>query len=319
MKRITSLLIKTAISAGFIGVIIHQINLSQVWHKIQGLDPIFIGYALLYYGCLQWLSCIRWQIILSIAGHSLPTHRLLRSYFAGMVLNIILPGAVGGDVYRIYQVSQTTNDSEAAFVSVFLERFTGLVALSGIALVGLPPALNLIENSAIVMLFLGCLAILVGGTVAIATPQLLAIIRPMFRSLKLMSLFTRMAKTQRLLMQFWQHRRKLMLSMALSLFLQLAIIYYHYLIAQQLSISISFWELLIFIPITVVITLLPVSLGGLGLKEGLWVYLFVCIGLSSDQAIVFSLTLMALSWLLSLPGIAMLAWNAAKRPQLDAL
>jgi uncharacterized membrane protein YbhN (UPF0104 family) len=77
-------------------------------------------------------------------------------------------------------------------------------------------------------------------------------------------------------------------------------------VAQQLKIPISYLQLLVFIPIIVVVTLLPISLGGLGLKEGLWIYLFNRIGLTTEQALLLSLTITALSWLLSLPGALIL-------------
>ena len=320
MKRhYLTLLMKTIVSVAFLTIVFQQVDLIQAWENFQDLDPVFIIYALIFYGCLQWLSCIRWQVILSLTGYHLATYQLIGSYFAGMFLNIFLPGALGGDIYRVYQVTKSTNDSEAALVSVFLERFTGLVALSTMALIGLVPAIDLIGRHDIVALFLGCVAALVGGTLAIASPQLLMFLSPILKKLRLIGIMARMAKIQSLLIQFIQHRETLLMSMGLSLLLQIAIVYYHYLIVQQLGISISFFELLVFIPIVVVITMLPISLGGLGLKEGLWVYLFVRTGSTADQALLLSLTLMILSWLLSLPGAIILLLNTTRWKKLDSV
>jgi uncharacterized membrane protein YbhN (UPF0104 family) len=88
--------------------------------------------------------------------------------------------------------------------------------------------------------------------------------------------------------------------------IQLGLIYYQYLLAQQLKIPVSYLELLVFTPISIVVTLLPISLGGLGVQEGLWAYLFSRIGLSPDQAVLLSLTFTMLGWLLSLPGAIIL-------------
>jgi len=231
---------------------------------------------------------------------------LLSSYFAGMFLNIFLPGALGGDVYRVYRVAQETKDSEVAIVSVFLERFTGLAALSALALIGLPPLFNLIGRWDIILLFLACVSSLVGAVMIISSPKLLILVEPWLQKLGLGKIAARFAKIQILLIKFAQHRTAIALSMGLSMLLQLAIVYYHYLIAQQLKISISYLQLLVFIPIIVVVTLLPISLGGLGLKEGLWVYLFNRIGLTTEQALLLSLTITALSWILSFPGALIL-------------
>ena len=125
------------------------------------------------------------------------------------------------------------------------------------------------------------------------------------------SIVVKFARIQTLLLQFSRNRQALAKSMGLSFLLQLGIVYYHYLVAQQLKISISFLELLVFIPIIVVVTLLPISLGGLGLKEGLWVYLFSRIGLTTEQALLLSLTITLLGWLLSLPGGIILMLDSA--------
>lgn len=311
MKLKPIVVLKTIVSVGLLALVFTHIDLSQAWTQFQYLSWPFIIFALLFYTGCQWLSCWRWLVVLQSSGHSVPMSSLLSSYFAGMFLNIFLPGALGGDVYRVYRVAKETEDSEVALVSVFLERFTGLAALSALALLGLPPAFRLVGRWDIILLFITCVGMLVGAVLLIASPRLLIWAEPYLEKFRLSGLAARCAKIQILLRKFAQHRQALALSMGLSLLLQLAIVYYHYLVAQQLKIPISYLELLVFIPIIVVVTLLPISLGGLGLKEGLWVYLFSRIGLTVEQALLLSLTITALSWLLSLPGAVILLLDSA--------
>jgi uncharacterized protein (TIRG00374 family) len=299
-------LCKTIVSIGLLILILTQIDLHQDWSQFRHLSWQFIVFALLYYTSCQWLSCLRWRVVLQSSHHPVAMSTLLSSYFAGMFLNIFLPGALGGDVYRIYRVAQTTKDSEVALVSVFLERFTGLAALSALAILGLPPALRLIGRWDIILLFIACVSALVGAVLLISSPKLLIWAEPWLEKLRLSQVSDRFAKIQILLRKFAQHRQALALSMGLSLLLQLAIVHYHYLVAQQLKIPISYLELLVFIPIIVVVTLLPISLGGLGVKEELWIYLFSRVGLPAEQALLFSLSITALGWLLSLPGAVVL-------------
>ena len=303
--------IKAIVSAGVLALVLTRIDFYQVWVQFQYLSPSFIIFALLFYTGCQLLSCWRWQVVLWSSGHSAPMSSLLSSYFAGMFLNIFLPGALGGDVYRVYRVAQSTKDSEVALVSVFLERFTGLAALSGLAVIGLAPAFKLIGRWDILLLFAACVGSLVGAVLLIVSPKLLICLEPWLIKFRLSTVAARFAKIQILLRTFAQHRKALILSMGLSLLLQLAIVYYHYLVAQQLKIPISYLELLVFIPIIVVVTLLPISLGGIGLKEGLWVYLFSRIGLSVEQALLLSLTITVLGWMLSLPGAVVLLLDSA--------
>jgi glycosyltransferase 2 family protein len=308
LKLVTAL--KTMVSLGLLGWVLARIDFQQAGTQFQQLSWQFIGFALLFYTGCQWLSCRRWQVVLQASRHTVPMRDLLSSYFAGMFLNIFLPGALGGDAYRVYRVSQITKDAEVALVSVVLERFTGLAALSALAVLGLPPAFHLVGRWEIILLFMACVGALVGAVLVISSPRLLIWVEPWLEKLRLGRVTARFAKMQLLLRQFAQHRRALALSIGLSLLLQLAIVYYHYLVAQQLKIPVSYLELLVFIPIVVVVTLLPISLGGLGLKEGLWIYLFSRVGLTAEPALLLSLTITALSWLLSLPGAIILLLDA---------
>lgn len=306
MKIKPTVVLKTTVVLAVLAVVFSRIDLSQAWTRFQYLSWPFVVFALLFYTGCQFLICLRWRVVLLSTGHVVPMSILLSSYFAGTFLNIFLPGALGGDVYRVYRITQQIKDSEVALVSVFIERFTGLAALSAIALVGLPPVFSLVGRWDIILLFMACVGMLVGGVMLIVSPRLLILAEPLLEKIRLGRLAARFAKIQILLRKFAQDRQALATSMGLSLLLQISIVYYHYLVAQQLRIPISYLELLVFIPIIVVVTLLPISVGGLGLKEGLWVYLFSRIGLTAEQALVLSLTITALGWLLSLPGAVIL-------------
>lgn len=306
------LLLKITVSTALLVVLAHRLDLISIARQLGQLPLGFVLVVLAFYAALQWLSCLRWQLVLETAGHYLRTPPLLSSYFAGMFLNMVLPGAVGGDAYRVFQLARHTRDSEAALVSVFLERFTGLAALSALSLMGLVPALQLIERWDLVLICVGSVAALVGGVMLSVSPRLLHLALPLLRRLRLAALGDRLAKIQQLLRQFAGDAKALFWAIGLSLGLQLAIVYYHFVVAQQLNLGISYLELLVFIPIVVVITLLPISLGGLGLKEGLWIYLLGQVGVPAEQALLFSLTITVLSWALSLPGAIILGVGALR-------
>ncbi|WP_019502919.1 lysylphosphatidylglycerol synthase transmembrane domain-containing protein [Pseudanabaena sp. PCC 6802] len=311
MKRKSVVALKVAVSLGILAFVFSRVDLAQIWTQVNYLSLPFVAFALLYYTGCQWLSCWRWQTVLRATGHFVSISRLLASYFAGMFVSIFLPGSFGGDVYRSYTVSQKIGDIEVAIASVFLERFTGLAAIFALALLGLPLAFKIIGRWDIILLFVVCASVISGGTLLIASPRLLIWAEPWLQKLRMGGIVARIAKIQIILRKFVQHRRAMAIAIAISLLIQLAVPFYQYLLAQQLKISISYLELLIFTPISIVVTLLPISFGGLGVQEGLWVYLFGRVGVSAEQAITLSLTFTLLGWILSLPGSIVLFLDAA--------
>jgi glycosyltransferase 2 family protein len=306
MKDKLPIFLKTAVSLGLLVFIFTRIDLNQVWSRLQFLSFPFVVFALCFYTGCQWLSCLRWQVVLKSAGYHIPIHYLLSSYFAGMFVSIFLPSSVGGDVYRVYRITKAIDAPEVAFASVFLERFTGLAAVFALALVGIPPALKIIGSLDIILLFLVCSSIIWGGFLLIASPLLLSWSRPWLSKIRLGGMCDRLDKVQLIVIQYLKHRQSLGLAITLSFIIQLSVIFYQYLLAQQLQIPISYLELLVFTPISIVVTLMPISLGGLGIQEGLWAYLFTRIGLTAEQAVLLSLTFTILGWVLALPGAIIL-------------
>ncbi|WP_434685648.1 lysylphosphatidylglycerol synthase transmembrane domain-containing protein [Pseudanabaena minima] len=306
MKDKLPILFKATVSFAILAFIFTRIDLSQIATRLQYLSLPFIIFALLFYTGCQWLSCLRWQVVLKSAGYLIPIRYLLSSYFAGMFVSIFLPSSVGGDVYRVYRITKVIDAPETAFASVFLERFTGLAAVFALALVGIPPAIKIIGSWDIILLFLICAGIIWGGFLLIASPWLLNLSRPWLKKIRLGGLCDRLDKVQFIVIQYLKHRQSLGLAIAISFVIQLSIIFYQYLLAQQLKIPISYLELLVFTPISIVVTLMPISLGGLGIQEGLWAYLFTRIGLTAEQAVLLSLTFTILGWILALPGAIIL-------------
>lgn len=294
--------IKTIVSIGLLAFIFTHIDLNKAWVQVQNFSLQFILFALIYYTGCQCLSCLRWQIVLRSMGYFVSIPSLLSSYFSGMFVNIFLPGSFGGDVYRVYQTAKKIKDPEVAIASVLLERFTGLTALFSLALLGLPAALKIIGSWDIILIFLFCSGAIAGGVMLIASPKLLMWFSPWLEKLRLGGIATRFAKIQISFVKFTQYRQALALAMVISLILQLAIVYYLYLLAQQLRISLSYQELLVFTPISAVVTLLPISLGGLGIQEGLWAYLCSRVGVSPEEGVLLSLSFTIFGWILSLPG-----------------
>ncbi|MBP0015538.1 MAG: flippase-like domain-containing protein [Roseofilum sp. SBFL] len=316
MNKIKQTAIKALISLSIIVAIFSLVNLEQIWAKISDLSIGFIIFCLFYYTLLQWISCLRWQVILKSSGYKLPIIYLLKSYFCGMFLNLFLPGSFGGDVYRTFQVSRETQNAEVAAASVLLERVTGLIALCFLAMLGLPFAWRLIDQWDILLVFMMTTGFLCMVWLTLTSPRLFNITKRVFTLFSLENLGNRLSKIQQAGISFQRNSRVFKLSLFYATLFILGVIYYHYLVAQQLNIEISYFELLVFIPMITIVSLLPFSLGGLGIKEGFWVYLFLRIDLTAESAVILSLTITVLAWIISLPG-GLLLISSKELPLLD--
>ena len=81
----------------------------------------------------QVVSAVRWRLLAQPLGFQAPLRDFLRFYFVGMFFNLLLPTSVGGDVVRAWYLDGRSGRRLAAFLSVFVDRFSGLLVLLTLA------------------------------------------------------------------------------------------------------------------------------------------------------------------------------------------
>ncbi len=246
------------------------------------------------------LSGIRWQRVLDALEVPSRIRDLVELQLAGMFAGNFLPSTVGGDVVRarwLAKVNKTTSDSIA---SVVLERLTGWLVLPILVLAGTltdPSIWHLGEVSKAVVF------------VAAATLVALFFLLALARSTNLSARASRIAVLAGLLEAIYRgigklERKPASLARLLgwAFLYQLCVLVASIFAAQALHISIGWRELLVFVPAVAMLQVLPLTIGGLGIREGALVLMLHPLGIAPAQAIAFGLLVYALNISASLFG-----------------
>ena len=288
---------KVGVSLALMAVIFYQIDLSEFVGLVKGADVSYLALAVgLVIGALI-LGAYRWQRLLIVQGVSVPFPMLISSYFVGLFFNNFLPTGMGGDVVRIYDVAKYSRQPSASAASVIAERALGSFAQGLIALFGLALGYEMAKSfsAAIMALFLGlCLLLLV-----------LLFGERWARRLNLPDPFSLKSKALRVLesISFCLRNKPVALwVVCVSLLFHAIVVLINYLIFRALGANVSLVSCFLLIPIISVITLLPISINGLGVREGAYIYFFGRLGLSTMESVAASLLFFFLLTLVSLIG-----------------
>src|SRR5262245_11196058 len=125
--------LKFLVSGALLGVLAWRTDWRHVAAVFGQLRLAWWLAALAVYAGAQLLSSIRWQQLSRPLGFDLPLGYFLGYYFVGMFFNLILPTSVGGDVVRALYLDDGSGRRLPAFVSVFVERCSGLLVLLALA------------------------------------------------------------------------------------------------------------------------------------------------------------------------------------------
>lgn len=250
------------------------------------------------------LSAARWSAVLAALDQHPPFRRLLSLYFAGQFMGNVLPSTIGGDALRVARLSKDTGEGPTTFASVVLERLTGWLVLPVITLVGLAVNPGLRE--------LGRASALAFG-VASGTLVLLAIVlvltgrqgRGLEGKLEHNEGWRRFTSAtrygiQRLIREPAATARILATGFAYQLILIGAAL----MAARALGLPSGAGPtaLLAFVPAILTAQVLPISISGLGVREGLFVLFLQPLDVPRSQAIALGLLLYLLNLVVSLFG-----------------
>ena len=284
------LIIKGCISAGLLIYLFRKIDYTEFIQTFFNIPPLlFVLSGLLYMGC-QYLSSYRWQILLKAHDVSVSVNRLFSFYLVGMFFNNFLPTSVGGDVVKGYDLYRHSGKGKVAITTVFLERYTGLVAIIVIGLIALAMEYTYFTDPMVAIL-LSCIAVsFVCGTLVVANRFVKTLCLTMLRRFQ-------MAKAEKAISALYEtfgrykiHKRIFLYAIVLSFIIQILNILVYILLADGLGINVPWPYFFLFFPIITVISMLPVSFNGLGMREGMFVYLLAKIGVSSANALSLSVS-----------------------------
>ncbi len=128
--------LKILVSVALLGVLAWRTDWPHVAEVFGQLQFGWWAAALAVFGVAQILSALRWQMLARPLGFEQPLSYFLGYYFIGMFFNLMLPTSVGGDVVRAWYLDHSPGRRQSAFVSVFVDRLSGLfvlLALAGLA------------------------------------------------------------------------------------------------------------------------------------------------------------------------------------------
>lgn len=303
--RLVRILLRIAMSAILLTMLLRKITFSELiesFSRALGSWPLLIVAFLLPLGGIA-LAALRWQKLMKVQGVHLPVHSYGSALLVGSFVNQVLPSTVGGDLARGVWVTRPGESSLVNLAVVTLDRLVGIFSLCLLAFVcalASPSIRSLLPAVWMVPAILAA-GVLVLLTLALRHGRTLG--ERLF-SRGLLQRYRDKAKlVYQTLLAYRDQKSVLIWGVVLSIGLQLVIVMQSVLFAFALQLPVAKWELALIVPVVTLVSLLPVTVSGLGLREGSFALLGSSFGLNPTDAV-------ALGWL-TLAGVTIYGlWGA---------
>jgi uncharacterized membrane protein YbhN (UPF0104 family) len=286
-------------SAAMLAFLLPRVHLASLFPSHQLSTLGWLAGGLSVYTLAVVLSTVRWSQVLQALELPADLPALLSHTLAGMFVSNFLPSTVGGDVLRVTRLSAGNGQRHTSVASVVVERLTGFFVLpfiSLVALLGNPSLLHLGQASRL------ALTVSVGTLVALAAILLLVSSPRLGQRLGGRSWLAFVTSVHLGLARL-RHDPSAALGVLVSaLAYQLTMVAGAWMAGHALGIHVGWSAMMAFIPIVAVAQVLPISVSGLGLREGALVLLLVPLGVASGQAVALGLLLYGMNLVVSLLG-----------------
>jgi len=259
-----------------------------------------LSFSLHAFGLL--FSAYRWQILARAQGDRMTLGYLTKSYIVGKFFNTFLPTSFGGDVVRIWDGSKHSSSVVKSSAIVVVERMTGIIVLF---LFAVGASLARLEMAGKIPVIWAAQILGLAGLAAIAVFFLPAVGRALRRGPDhgfLRKAFDKALLFRETIIAYRHQPGPFLRATIWAVLLQLNVIIYFILIGKALGLPIPALDYFVFIPLVLLLQILPITINGLAVREGAYVAIFAFYGLSSSTALSFSFLDLAYSLIIGLFG-----------------
>lgn len=309
---VSSLWFRASLSLALLAYLASQIDMTEATAGILAIRRMHLAGALALVALDRALMILRWVLLVRSAGMALTLKSAVWVFLVGSYLGNLLPSGVGGDAARAYVLATRTDRGADSIALVAIDRYLGFCSLALLATTGLVVWTGHADPGVERWSYALAGLVTIGAIGLLWSDRLLEAVVP-----ARWGTHPQRTWAMRLATALGQYRDRLPLVaglVALSVVVQLTRVLQAYILGRGLGIDVAFSYYLAFMPIGILAILLPISIGGFGVAQGVIVWLLRPVGVPDPQAFALS-TLFVLTGLLStLPGALLYLRSKSRGP-----
>lgn len=301
-KKPILIAVKIIVTAVLVAWLLTKINYDALLETLSALNPLLLAAAVALQAMAFVLGGFRWWVLLRHVHEQIQFHKVFPSYYLGLFFNNFLPTGFGGDVIRTIHLNLRGLRAKDLVVSALIDRTIGLmvVLLLGAGSIAFSPDVNLGGNAKLILTL--CFSAIFGIALLITWPRFIALIEDFHHRYQHTRAWGTLLGMIRLCHSYRARPGLVMGALVLTLLMQSMVIFTYYLLGNSIGIELSLITYFGIIPIVFIAANLPVSIGGLGVRETALVALLAAANIDAQRAIALSLLYLLVLWIASVPG-----------------
>lgn len=297
--------LKIAVSVGVLALLFSRVDWARAAPLLLGVHPLALLALVALYSADRVLMALKWHQLLHVLDTRLSRIAAVRVYYESTFVGFAMPlGGLGPDIVRYVRLRRHSIPPHVTLVSILMERYMGLLATLTLVVVGFAVLAAIAPEPALARFARVTAAAAFVGVLAAALALLIPAVRRAARRL--------LAKSRRIEDALREHAAAagayasrggvLAVNFGLSLLEQTTAIWTYWVGSRALGTPLPLSVCVAVAPVIVIVTRLPISYGGLGLREGSAAALLVALGYDYSESLVLLMLLFVMFFVSLLPG-----------------
>jgi uncharacterized protein (TIRG00374 family) len=301
-KQIFSYIARFIVSFGLLYYFARNVQYHHLKDVFTWTSALYLFYAFLCISVNRHLTYIRIKMLLEVNGDKIPYGQLVKVGWMGDFGTFFMPGLIGSDMLRMFILNKYIRDANMAVSAVMYERFLGIVSLVCVVLVSLIWSEAVLHNTSLCYSIFG-----IGGFFIVC---LFVFMRYPQTLLKISAAITKnrgvlgkkIHALAEALTNFATHKSVFMRVFALCFLIHAGRVIVNYFVALSIGIDVEIQYFFLFTPIIFFIMMLPISIGGFGVREASTIWLFSLVGVSAEDSFIMGLINSIIIVIYAFPG-----------------
>jgi len=305
MKRKLANILRIVISLSLLTFLVYRNrgNFANIVEASKDLNIYYLIIAFIFYFIAISFIVFRWGTLLKAHDFFISNRFLWQSALIGFFYNNLLPSSAGGDFYRVYDIKQNKGiPVNEGIASVVMERVIG--TLSSIVLLIIAYFIGLFDyltrNAALGLIVSGLVIILF--FIALFFPRLFKL-NLLLNKFRIFSKIRPRLKEFHVILSGYRYKVKyLIMSFLFTMLIQVFFFISYNSISLALGLELRFYVFIFIIPFVSLVSSVPVTIGGIGIRENALVFAVTSFGIVQSQATLFSFILLAIILIMGMIG-----------------
>ena len=309
VRKAVALIAKLTITVALLYFALSRINLDVVVQRLQHLNVAWLVAAVAVLGAQAVVAAERWRSILAQCDAAVSIRLAARYTFVSLFFGQVLPSTVGGDAARVWLVARDGVGWAKAAYSAINDRAIGLLSLALFVLLGIPASFAMIQDP-----LARATLVILGFASAIAPVLFIGMGARQWTPLSRFSVTRHLNAAACVGYRIMTSPRAGGRVLGLSLIIQILTITGAWLAAKSVAAPFKFVDAVLLFPPVLLITTIPISIAGWGLREGVMVMAFAYSSLPQADGLLISALFGVTTFALGIIGGAI--WMiAGRRPR----